>query len=242
MIPRYYSLVVSETAESNVAHIYIFGDIVVPEYEWLESDTSGFSLSKDIKGLDVDAINVHINSYGGHASEGIAIYNILRQHKAKVTTICDGFACSAASVVFMAGDVRIMQPASLLMVHHAWNGAVGNPNELRKAADDLEIISDTIANAYREHMLISEDELQALLDGETWIPPKEALEYGFATLIAQSGTMSKVAASVRDSLMMRVLGRVQQPAQTLKPEEVIPLVNTPLNILGTLLGERSKNE
>ena len=122
MKPRYYSMSVHEAKELKIADVYIFGDIVVPEQEYFESDTSGYSLASDICGFDVDAINVHINSYGGHASEGIAIYNVLRGHKAKVTTICEGFACSAASVVFMAGSVRIMQPASLLMVHHAWNG------------------------------------------------------------------------------------------------------------------------
>ena len=90
---------------------------------------------------DVEEINVFINSYGGEVAEGLAIYNALRRHKAKVKTYCDGFACSAASVVFMAGDERIMSNASLLMIHNAWMQTAGDPNQLRKDADDLEKIT-----------------------------------------------------------------------------------------------------
>ena len=112
---------------------------------------------------------------------------------------------------------------------------VGNSSELRKAADDLEVISNTIADAYREHMRISEDELRALLDGETWISPAAALDYGFATIIAQPNSTNKIAANVRVALMKHVLnGHAEQ-----KPEEV-PLANKPLNILNALLGRKEK--
>ena len=123
------------------ADIYIFGDIVDPltkELWGLDSDTSGLSLANDVKDLDAEVINVHINSYGGAVSEGLAIHNTLKNHKAKVRTYCDGFACSAASVVFMAGDERYMNDASLLMIHNAWMYTAGNPAQLRKDADDLE--------------------------------------------------------------------------------------------------------
>ena len=132
---------------------------------------------------DVEQINVYINSYGGEVAEGLAIYNALRRHKAKVTTYCDGFACSIASVIFMAGDERIMNEASLLMIHNAWTWAWGNAAELRKQADDLEKITQASVEAYKAHSSLSEEEIKNLMDNETWILPEEALSYGFATKI-----------------------------------------------------------
>ena len=189
----YYSL---DTNTTNEANIYIFGDIV--SWECIESDVSSYTLAKLIQGLEVDHINVHINSYGGEVAEGLAIYNSLKNHKAKVKTICDGFACSAASIVFMAGKERVMNAASLLMIHNAWTYAAGNADELRKVADDMEKISDTAANAYREAGLaISDEKLTALLDAETWITPQEALEWGLATTIKNAQTADKAAASAQ---------------------------------------------
>ena len=175
---KYYQL----TQSDNSADLYIFGDICAwawPEY----GEASGVTIVNQLKALDVDTINVHINSYGGDVAEGLAIYNVLREHKAVIVTICDGFACSAASVVFMAGDRRVMQPASLLMIHNAWTIAMGNAAELRKTADDIETITQASVEAYKRRASISEDEIKALMDAETWILPTQAVEWGFATEI-----------------------------------------------------------
>jgi len=175
---KYYQLVNNDTS----ADLYIFGDICA--WAWQEmGEQSGVTIVNQLKALDVDTINVHINSYGGDVAEGLAIYNVLREHKAKIVTICDGFACSAASVVFMAGDRRVMQPASLLMIHNAWTVAMGNAAQLRKTADDIETITQASVEAYKKVATISEEEIKALMDAETWILPKDAVEYGFATEI-----------------------------------------------------------
>ncbi|MCL2699806.1 MAG: Clp protease ClpP, partial [Defluviitaleaceae bacterium] len=179
--------------------VYIFGDIT--SWPWLDSDVSSYRLAKQINNVKAKNIRVHINSYGGEASEGLAIYNSLKNHSADVTTICDGFACSAASVVFMAGSERVMNAASLLMIHNAWSYAAGNAEELRKLADDLEKISETSANAYREAgVSLSDEDLQTLLDEETWITPQEALCWGFATSVKKAENADKAAASARMSL------------------------------------------
>src|SRR5690554_6158655 len=169
---RYYSLVV----QGDEADIYIYGDIV--SLPWFESDVSSYNLAKEIEGLEVDQINVYINSYGGEVAEGLAIYNQLRRHRAKIRTVVDGFACSAASVVFMAGDERVMSNASLLMIHNAWMLATGDQNDLRKNADDLEIINAATIQAYLNHVNISEDKLREMMDAETWISAADALEMG----------------------------------------------------------------
>lgn len=176
---NYYSL---EKA-NQTATINIYGDITSWAWEEL-GEVSAVNLSKQLEALgDVEKIDVYINSYGGEVAEGLAIYNALRRHKAKVTTYCDGFACSIASVIFMAGDKRVMNESSLLMIHNAWTYAMGNADELRKQAEDLEKITQASVEAYKSHSVLSEEEIKALMDDETWILPTEALEYGFATKI-----------------------------------------------------------
>lgn len=175
---KFFSLV----KEKQTATLNIYGDIT--SWPWLDTDVSAANLSKQLEALgDVEQIDVYINSYGGEVAEGLAIYNALRRHKAKVTTYCDGFACSIASVIFMAGDERIMNESSLLMIHNAWTYAVGNSAELRKQADDLEKITQASVEAYKAHSSLSEKEIKKLMDNESWILPEEALSYGFATTI-----------------------------------------------------------
>jgi ATP-dependent Clp protease protease subunit len=252
---RYYSLAISE--EQKEADIYIFGDIVDPlekEYFGVASDVSGYSLAQDVKDLDVETINVHINSYGGAVSEGLAIYNTLRQHKAKIKTLCDGFACSAASVVFMAGDERIVNSASLLMIHNAWTYTAGNADQLRKDADDLETITQAAVNAYMECVNIPEDEIKAMMKDETWILPAAALEMGFATSIMTRADTNKAAASASKALFSLIskalekenAGRSPQKDPEMKvpdPGDPVPAKETenkPLKMLNAIFGGKEQ--
>lgn len=176
---KYFSL---EKA-NQTATLNIYGDIT--SYPWEDyGEVSANNLSKQLDALgDVNEIHVFINSYGGEVAEGLAIYNSLRRHKAKVVTYCDGFACSIASVIFMAGDERVMNEASLLMIHNAWTFVGGNAEELRKQADDLEKITQASVEAYKAHSVLTEKQIKKLMSAETWILPEEAVEYGFATKI-----------------------------------------------------------
>lgn len=182
MKKNYFSL----AKEGDVASLNIYGDIC--RYAWEEyGEMSAYNLSKQLEEMgDVKQINVYINSYGGEVAEGLAIYNALKRHKAKVTTYCDGFACSIASVIFMAGEERVMGESSMLMIHNAWTWASGNAEQLRKQADDLEKITQASVEAYKAHSSLSEEEIKALMDAETWILPEEALSYGFATKIEKT--------------------------------------------------------
>lgn len=203
MNKRYFSLVMNE--ETKEVDINIFGDITSWAWEEL-GEFSMLTLSKQLEGLsDVKQINVHINSYGGEVAEGLAIYNALKNHNAKVRTFCDGFACSIASVIFMAGDERVMSKASLLMIHNAWTYAMGNANELRKQAEDLDKITQASINAYMENINISEDELKTLLDNETWLTYNECLEMGFATSVTSDSNNEKASQSVRNKLVKMIL-------------------------------------
>lgn len=207
------------TEEGEELEIIIFGDIT--SWEWLESDVSSYTLAKRIQESAASKITVHINSYGGEVSEALAIYNSLKAHPAHVRTVCDGFACSAASVVFMAGDERVMNASSLLMIHNAWTRASGNAAELRKQADDLDVINATVAKTYEACVKISGEELKALLDAESWIPPESALEMGFATAVAGeengSGQYSAKGAIIRQLAEEKAFGG--KPPEGKPPQE-----------------------
>ncbi len=186
---RYWNIV--QRADEDEADVYIFGDIT--SFRWIASDVSAFSLVNELKQLTASRINVHINSYGGEVAEGLAIYNVLHDAHLKgktVKTWCDGFACSAASVIFMAGSSRIMSPVSLLMIHNASMGVYGTPAELQKAADDLETITSASVEAYKLATGMDEDKIKAMMDAETWIKPDDALSMGFATEISGVGQVS----------------------------------------------------
>ena len=191
----YYSLVVNN--KKKMAVLNIFGDITSMPY--FEGDVSYVRLSQELARMEnIEQIDVHISSYGGEVMEGLAIYNALRRHKAHVTTYCDGSACSIASVIFMAGDERIMSKPSFLMIHDAWTVAQGNADELRKQADDLETITTASVTAYMEHVNIAESKLRKLMKAESWLTHDEALEMGFATAIEESSDADKPSQNVKN--------------------------------------------
>lgn len=199
---RFYSLVMDK--DKAEATINIFGDITSIPFEEL-GEVSANNLVKELEQINnAKTINVHISSYGGEVKDGLAIYNALRNHKAKIKTYVDSFACSIASVIFMAGDERIMNNASLLMIHNAWTFAEGNAEELRKQADDLDKITSASVAIYLEKININENQLKELMDKETWLTPQESLEMGFATKIENSNN-DKVSQSVKKNLINTIL-------------------------------------
>lgn len=207
---KYFQLTTSE--DGTTADLDIYGDI--SSCWWDDDAMSAPKLSKQLDELgDVSQINVHINSYGGEVAEGLAIYSALRRHKARVRTTCDGFACSIASVIFMAGDERLMSDASLLMIHNAWTSAWGvNAADLRKLADDMDTITSASKSAYMARVSINEDELTELMDAETWISPADAVDMGFATAIETFESGDKASQGARDALMALVMASVEHRA------------------------------
>lgn len=177
-----------------------------------DTDTDAIDVAQALAGLPdtCTEVTVHINSMGGEVSQGVAIYNALKASKAHVTTVCEGFACSVASVIFMAGDTRIMRNASLLMVHEAWMRATGDAKGLRKAADDLDTITELSKRAYMEHATdaLTREKLDRLMAEETWILPEQALEYGLATEVETAGEDED---EPEQSAMCALMRRVTEP-------------------------------
>lgn len=209
----YFSLTRNE--EEHSAEIYIFGDIAsnrggLAKLLQANSDQSSYDLANQVAGIPEDyAITVHINSYGGEVKEGLAIYNTLKTRN--VTTICEGFAASAASVIFCAGTKRIMQPASLLFIHQASMIAEGNADDFRKASEDLDVITSSAIAAYIECGLnIDEKVLKKMMREETWITPENAVNYGFATQISEPEETEEPTNNAMNSIMNIITGKKNQ--------------------------------
>lgn len=250
-------LVTSNDATS--ADLHIMGNIT--RGHWLfgknDSDTDAEDIVQALADLPatVGEITVHINSFGGEVAEGIAIYNALRAHRANVTTVCEGFACSIASVVFMAGNRRVMRPASMLMLHNASMGASGDANALHKAAQDLETITELSKTAYLANATdaLTPEKLTQIMDAETWVKPETAVEWGLATEIDEPEQSDEPSQSAAASIMERlttptrevvanvtitreqmaeiagcVIANLQQQQQQTQPQQVVTEVAEPV--------------
>jgi ATP-dependent Clp protease protease subunit len=204
---RYWQL----ATQDREAALYIYGDIVTEDWKWLESDVSGHELVQQLDQLDVDLINVYINSYGGFVSEAWAIHNALKRQKAKIRTICEGFACSAASLIFMAGDERIMLDTSALWIHNVQTFAAGDYKKLQSEAEGAKKLNELSMQVYLEHVNLSKEELAEMMDKETWISPTEALEWGFATAIQSGGESKKPTQSARKHIFDMVFKELNRP-------------------------------
>ncbi|WP_050463271.1 head maturation protease, ClpP-related [Herbaspirillum autotrophicum] len=131
-------------------------------------------------GRNVD-VQVNINSPGGDFFEGVAIYNLLREHQGRVTVRVIGLAASAASVIAMAGDDILMGVGADLMIHNAWGMAAGNRHDFLAVAEVLAPFDAAMAEVYSARSGIAAKDIAAMMDGETWIGAEQAVRDGFAT-------------------------------------------------------------
>lgn len=149
-------------------------------------------------------VTVNINSPGGDFFEGLAIYNLLREHNGEVTVKVLGMAASAASVIAMAGDEIQMARASFLMIHNTWVLAAGDRHAFRDVADWLEPFDEAAVSIYHARTGVSEKELGAMLDKETWIGGDSAVEKGFADKLLASDEIDAAPANAINSELSAV--------------------------------------
>lgn len=146
--------------------------------------TSDNIAQKLIEAGDVERIVVSINSVGGHVDQGLAIYNLLREHPARVTVKIQGLAASSASVIAMAGDEIEMPTSALMMIHSPAYRVAGTSTDMRKAADVLDKWTEAFINAYASRANISREEIAAMMEAETWLTAGEAKAKGFVTSVS----------------------------------------------------------
>lgn len=158
---------------------------------WEGTGITSKRISAALRSIGSKDVTVNINSPGGDFFEGMAIYNLLREHPGKVTIRVLGLAASAASVIAMAGDEILMGDGSFLMIHNAWAVAVGNRHDLRDSAERLQLFDASMASLYAHQTGMSEAEAAALMDQETWIGAQQAVDDGFATSLLPSSEITR---------------------------------------------------
>ena len=183
-----YNIVVNE--DTNSAEINMYGEVVAtrPTDWWTGEAIPGNFIAqdeflRDVEGLSgKDSITVHINSVGGDMYAGIAIYNRLKGLAANVTTINDGLAASAGSLIFMAGDTRKVNAGSNLMIHGAAGFLYGyyQVQDLNAIKKQLEAHNRAGVNIYAEATGKDKESIKAMVDRETWLTGADAVEAGFA--------------------------------------------------------------
>lgn len=197
MPTKFYSM---KVLNESTAEIDIYGAI---ESEGWFSESSAKRFNNELKELgDVSKIYLNINSPGGDVFEGQAIYSMLKRHKAHIVARIDGCAASIASVIAMAGDTVSMPNNAMLMIHDPWTFAIGNSREMRKVADDLDKINESIVNTYlnKTDGKTTESNIRTMMQEETWLSADDALNYGFIDEITEE---VKVAASIDKSFAER---------------------------------------
>lgn len=151
----------------------------IAEESWFDDDVTP-QIFKDELNAGSGDITVWINSPGGDCVAAAQIYNMLTQYKGNVTVKIDGIAASAASVIAMAGNMVLMSPVSMMMIHNPATVAVGDHAEMQKAIDMLAEVKESIINAYVIKTGLSRSKLSHLMDAETWMDANKAVELGFA--------------------------------------------------------------
>lgn len=169
-----------KNSTSEQVDFYIYGDIV-PDDDW-KWDSSEI-MPSDIKSILDDhkgkTINLYVNSGGGAVMAGLAMYNMLKRHDGEIIAHVDGLAGSIASVIIMAADKIIVPKNAYIMIHKAWTFAIGNANDLRKQAEDLDRIDEGIFNTYKENLKegVNEETIKQMIENETWLTGEQAAEF-----------------------------------------------------------------
>ncbi len=185
-------------AQEKAAEVFIYEDVGA---DWFGGVTAS-QVKDDLKKAGaVDRIDVHIASYGGDMNEGLAIYRMLADHKARVVTHVDGVAASIASVIAMAGEDIIIAEAGSMMIHEGWTIAAGNAKKLRAVADQADAMTSQMADLYAARTKNSVAKVKDWMAAETWFYGQEAVDAGFATSVAPNVRMAASARSLWHATM-----------------------------------------
>ncbi|AWG03423.1 head maturation protease, ClpP-related [Trueperella pyogenes] len=164
-------------ANESVRVLHISGPIA--EESWFDDETTPALFADELHAGE-GAVTVWINSPGGDCIAAAQIYNMLMDYPGHVTVIIDGLAASAASVIAMAASTVKMTPVSMMMIHNPATLAMGDKQELGKAIEMLDAVKESIINAYELKTGMQRAKLARLMDAETWMDARAAIDMGFA--------------------------------------------------------------
>lgn len=198
-------------------------DVIGQDF-WSGEGVTAKRVAGALRALGAGPVTVNVNSPGGDLFEGLAIYNLLREHKGEVTVKVLGVAASAASIIAMAGDKVEIARAAFLMIHNTWVVAVGNRNDMRDIADQLEPFDRAMAGIYAERTGMDEKAIGKLMDKETWIGGDDAVSQGFADALLAADAVkpaegkAKARAERRMEAALRSTGMPKSEAMTMISE------------------------
>ncbi|HQG04322.1 MAG TPA: Clp protease ClpP [Thermoleophilia bacterium] len=174
--------------EPTATDIWIY-DVIGDD--WWEPSLTAKELMQQIAAIETDEIVLHLSSPGGSVTDGMAIYNALIAHPARVTSLIEGWTGSIATVVALAGEEIRMFDNVMFMIHRAWTVCIGDANDLRDMAGEMDRVDELMSRIYMRRCTKSEDDLRAAMDGETYMDAAEAAEWGFVDEVIEA----KVAAA-----------------------------------------------
>lgn len=190
----------AESDEDRTISVY---DVIGYDY-WTGEGVTAKRVASALRHLGAGPVTVNVNSPGGDMFEGLAIYNLLREHKGEVTVKVLGLAASAASIIAMAGDTVQIARAGFLMIHNAWVIAMGNRNDLREYADTLEPFDRAMADIYAARTGDEQAAMAKLMDAETWIGGSDAIDRGFADDLLPSDQVEQKGGKASASVVRRI--------------------------------------
>lgn len=191
----------AEADDPNTVSIY---DVIGEDW-WTGGGFTAKRMAAALRTIGAKDVTVKINSPGGDMFEGIAIYNLLRDHPAKVTVEVMGWAASAASIIAMAADEIKMGLGTFMMVHNAWGVVIGNRHDMRDGATLFDGFDSAIADIYEARTGMDRKAIVKLMDAETFMGPSEAVENGFADSI--DSTRNEASASAAGTPDRAVMAR-----------------------------------
>ena len=182
--------------DNGVADVFLYGEIVSDSYggEYGISEKDIVNALKNIP-RSVTQINLRVNSPGGSVFSGTTIYELLRNHPAKVTAYVEGFAASIASVIIMAADEIVIGEAAMIMIHKPLVGIYGNSNTLQDMIEILDKIEYQMISIYKKRMGASKEEIASMLSKETYFTAEQAIEAGLADRQFESSDESRYFAA-----------------------------------------------
>lgn len=138
-------------------------------------------VKRTVRTMDKSNVTIYINSYGGDATEGVAIRNFLMNTFEKIDVVVEGIAASSASIIATCGESLTMPVGTTYMIHNPWTFVIGNRKDILREANTLESLEQSYRNIYMERFTGDEEELIQLMDEESWLTADEAQAFGFAT-------------------------------------------------------------
>ena len=213
------------------AEIIVYAGIG-PDYWGDGSMISAKQFSDELKKIPetVNTINVRINSPGGDVFDGIAIFNRLKQHKAKKIVHIDGLAASIASIIALAGDEIIMGEGALFMVHLPWTFSMGNRMDLDNTVNRLMDVEEQMLGIYSKKSGLAKSEIRAMLEKETWLGADEAIEMNFVHSKAED-TVAIAASAINSKWIAKKPGKYfsQSEATAMKMNDLKKKVQSRLD-------------